>query len=248
MLKCNFKSISIPKHGNTITENEDSFLTPKYADYTLLKFAISDGATESSFSKEWSQLLVKSYENSSFEKNQFIDSLRKVAESWELITSEKALEWYAEQKLQLGAFATFLGITINREENYYNAVGIGDCTLFHFRNNELHHSFPIIAKEQFGNTPDLLSTNSNFQSDIDNKLKYDQHEIEANDIILLATDALAAWIFKEIEAKEKPWMQLSSFLNDENNKIDFENWLNEKRENDEIKNDDVTILIINLIQ
>ncbi len=46
------------------------------------------------------------------------------------------LPWYAEQKAETGAFATFLGLTINREESIYNVVAIGDCTLFQIRNDE----------------------------------------------------------------------------------------------------------------
>ncbi len=57
MLKCNFKSITTPKLGNAVDENEDNILEPSKSEIlfdTLIKFAISDGATESSFSKEWS--------------------------------------------------------------------------------------------------------------------------------------------------------------------------------------------------
>ena len=58
MLKCNFKSITTQKFGNSIDENEDNILEPSELEInsdTLLKFAVSDGATESSFSKEWSR-------------------------------------------------------------------------------------------------------------------------------------------------------------------------------------------------
>ncbi len=69
------------------------------------------------------------------------------------------LPWYAEQKVETGAFATFLGLTIDKGENSFEIIAVGDCTFFQISNNELKFSFPIQSIEDFGNTPNLISTN-----------------------------------------------------------------------------------------
>lgn len=246
MLKCAFKSITTQKFGNSIDENEDNILEPSKSEIqfdTLLKFAVSDGATESSFSKEWSDLLVCAYKKKSFEINLLNDTLKAISFSWQAMAKAIELPWYAEQKAETGAFATFLGLTINREESLYNVVAIGDGTLFHIRNNESIYTFPVTSIEEFGNTPNLFSTNQKYQTEIEKTVTYYNGSIQTDDLIVIATDALAAWIFKEKDAIEKPWNHLLSVLNQ--GREDFEIWLNKQRKANEIKNDDVTLIIIN---
>ncbi|MEZ4905531.1 MAG: hypothetical protein R2822_29105 [Spirosomataceae bacterium] len=248
MVKCNFKSITTPKLGNAIEENEDNILEPSKSEIqfdTLIRFAISDGATESSFSKEWSDFLVSGYKDKVFDKDSLSDTIKKISETWQSIVSNIELPWYAQQKAQTGALQTFLGVTINREESTYNAIAIGDCSLFQIRNDELIYSFPILNFEQFDSTPKLISSIPKYQKNLEELAEYTAKEIHPNDLIIIATDAIAAWIFKKKETGDKPWQDLSTLLNYEDYKTDFTNWLNNKRREHEIKNDDVTLILIN---
>lgn len=245
MLKCSFRSITTQKLGNSIDENEDNILEPSKSEIefdTLVRFAVSDGATESSFSKEWSDLLASAYKDKSFEIDCLTDTLNAASFSWQSMATAIQLPWYAEQKAENGAFATFLGLTINREENIYNTVAIGDCTLFQIRNDETIFTFPVTTIEEFGNTPNLFASNKKYQTDLEKTVRYYYGSIQSNDLIVIATDALAAWIFKGKDVIEKPWNQLSNILNQ--GVGDFEIWLNNQRKANEIKNDDVTLIII----
>lgn len=245
MLKCNFKSITTQKSGNSIDENEDNILEPSKSEIefdTLVKFAISDGATESSFSREWSDLLVSAYKDKPFDKDHLSETINAISFSWQSMANAIELPWYAEQKAETGAFATFLGLTINREENIFNSVAIGDCTLFQIRNDETLITFPVTTIEEFGNTPNLLASNQIYQTELEKTVTYLIGSIQPNDLIIVATDALAAWIFKQKDAGEKPWIHLVNIL--EKEKEDFESWLNIQRKDNEIKNDDVTLLIV----
>ncbi len=245
MLKCNFKSKTTPKFGNSTDENEDNLLVPSTSEIesdSLIRFAISDGATESSFSKEWSYLLVSSYKDKSYEKDRLPYTLKGISYTWQSIVDAIELPWYSQQKAEIGAFATFLGLTVNRVQNTFETVAIGDCTLFQVRNDELILTFPVTSIEEFGNTPNLIATNFDYQTEFEKTLAYGSGSIETNDLIILATDAIAAWIFKEKDAGEKPWNHLSNIL--EIYSDDFENWLNNKRRTNEIKNDDVTLVIL----
>jgi len=246
MLQCHFKSISLPKFGNSSDENEDNILEPSKSEIesdTLIRFAISDGATESSFSKEWSGLLVCAYKDKPFDKIHLPETIKTISETWHSMVNAIELPWYAQQKAENGAFATFLGLAINREDNSFDAVAVGDCSLFKIRNDELYFLFPVSSVEDFNNTPNLIASNENYQSDLENNVVYCNGKIEPNDIILLATDALAAWILKQKNRNLKIRKNLIEQFekNDENS---FEEWLNKKRATSRIKNDDVTLLMI----
>jgi hypothetical protein len=244
MLRCKFSSITTPKLGNSVEENEDNILKPSKQEAEsdiILKFAISDGATESSFSKEWSDLLVSSYKDKSFDEDHLAETVRVLSETWHAMTTTKEPPWYAEQKAEQGAFATFLGLTINRVERSFEAMAIGDCTLFHVREDELRLTFPVTTLEEFGNTPNLIASNSKYQVEFGKCVLYKKDLFNANDLIVLSTDALAAWIWKQNNKGEKPWNILIKLVD---NKMEFENWLNDQRQLNEIKNDDVSLLIL----
>ena len=246
MISCQFKSISLPKFGNSADENEDNILEPSKSEIeteTIVKFAISDGATESSFSKEWSDLLVSAYKDKSFEQAYLPETIKTISETWQSMAAAIDLPWYAEQKAEKGAFATFLGLTINKEENSFDAVAVGDCSLFQIRNNEIYFSFPVISIEDFNNTPNLIASNEKYQTDLENNTVYHKGEIEPNDIIILATDAIAAWILKQKNRNPKI-IQILIEQFEKQDEQNFEEWLNKKRKTNKIKNDDVTLLKI----
>lgn len=249
MLKCSYKHISIAKVGNSANENEDNVLVPSISELEsepIIKFAISDGATESSFSKEWSDLLVSCYKDKPFDLTNLPLTINAISEAWQSITSAIELPWYAQQKLENGAFATFLGITLNLEEQTFDSVSIGDCTLFQVRNNKLINSFPLTSFEDFGNTPSLFATNSKFQSDFSKSVKYLTGLVESGDLLILASDALAMWIFKRLNQGESPWLSLLTLLNYEDYQTDFSNWTFNKIKENEMKNDDISVILINI--
>jgi hypothetical protein len=250
MLKCSYKYISIAKVGNSENENEDNILAPSIIELeseSIIKFAISDGATESLFSKEWSDLLVSCYKDKPFDLNNLPLTINAISEAWKSRTSSIDLPWYTEQKMENGAFATFLGITLNLEEQTFNSVSIGDCTLFQVRSNKLIQSFPLTSYEDFGNTPSMFATNSKFQTDFSKSVKYLNGLVESGDLFILASDALAMWIFKSLHQGERPWLNLLNLLNYEDYQTDFKNWAFNKIKDKEMKNDDISVILINIL-
>lgn len=249
MLKCNYKHISLAKIGNSKDENEDNILAPsttEIIDEQIVRFAISDGATESSFSKEWSDLLVSCFKDKSFDPENLPTTIKRISETWQSMAKSIELPWYAEQKAENGAFATFLGITLNFTNAKFEAVAIGDCTLFLIRNDKLDTSFPITKIEEYGNTPNLFSSNQKYQTDFEKTVNYLDGIILKDDLLILASDALAMWIFQRIKEGEKPWYSLMTLLNYEEYQTDFANWTANKIKENEIKNDDISLVIINI--
>lgn len=250
MLKCTCSHISISKIGNSIDENEDNILVSspfEIENEQIIRFAISDGATESSFSKEWSDLLVSCYKDLPFDIINLPSTIELISKSWNSRINAIDLPWYAAQKAEIGAFATFLGLSLDLHQNRFEAVAIGDCTMFVIRNDELFETFPINKIDDYGNTPNLFSTNHQYQTDYLNSVFYYDDQIHFNDLFILATDALAAWIFKSTIAGEKPWINFTTMLDDANeSNTEFEYWTINKIKNNEIKNDDISLVIIRI--
>jgi hypothetical protein len=62
------------------------------------------------------------------------------------------------------------------------------------------------------------------------------------DRFYLATDALACWIFKQIEANQDPWLKLEQIPSQDL----FVNWVNKLRDCQQIVNDDTTLLCLEI--
>lgn len=245
MLKAKIISKEVlPKSGNTVEECEDalSFNPTK----SFLKVALADGATESSFAKEWANLLTNDLVKSrSLSLKHILKRLPTLRNQWLTEVTKIPLPWYAEAKLEKGAFSTFLGMTIDLKKKIYNCIGIGDCCLFQVRGDDMMFSFPIQESNEFSNSPYLLTTKNNDDIELKTYLKETKGKIEKGDYLILMSDALAYWFASENEKAGRPWEIFLGLLMD-NSKNIFEEWLNEKRREKQIKNDDTTLLIIEI--
>lgn len=240
---CSYK---LSKAGNSEDECEDAYSTNK-TKKSLMVF-IADGATESSFSREWAILLSENLiKNGSFSSKGIITQLPKIRKEWKNKISIKSLPWYAEMKLQKGAYSTVLGLQINYKKSSFNCSAIGDCCTFHLRSNNIISSFPIENESEFLNNPFLVSTNV----EDDKKLREHFQEIKdqkirKGDYLFVMSDALAHWFMTAIKANKSPWNALIQFTKKSLNSS-FEEWLEIKRNQKEIKNDDTTLLIIEIL-
>ncbi len=107
------KNFWVPKYGNTAEEYEDASASSTY------RFAVADGATESSFAERWAQGLVKAFTSTPLDhiRNpkvplaEWLDPLQK---EWHKSVPWDRLPWYADEKARTGAFAAFLGVEILR--------------------------------------------------------------------------------------------------------------------------------------
>src|SRR5712692_2413403 len=101
------RAFALPKLGNSAEEYEDAAA----ADPRCGRFAIADGAAESSFAALWARLLVTGFVAAPpADLGSWADFLRPLQQRWAAEVGGRPLPWYAEMKLQQGAFATFLGV------------------------------------------------------------------------------------------------------------------------------------------
>jgi serine/threonine protein phosphatase PrpC len=233
-LRC--RAFALPKLGNSREECEDA----SSFDCARGRFAVADGASETAFAGEWAALLCESYVAGDREAADLQDWRDELRQRWLTAVNRDGLPWYLEQKLQEGAFATFLGLCFQETSGLsrsWRALAIGDSCLFHARGNELQHSFPLTKAGEFGTRPHLIGSRQRAEA----VAAVAAGTLENGDLLLLMTDALAEWFLRDHEAGGKPWLELARLRTDE-----FEHWVNGLREARKIKNDDVTLLVIDL--
>ena len=236
----------LPKAGNTTDECEDAYSIKTTRQ--SLKVFVADGATESSFAKEWANLLSKDLTNiRSFSFKSFAKRLPKIRGQWKEKVNKKPLPWYAEIKLEKGAFSSIVGLWINYKKAFFNCFAIGDCCIFHLRGGSIIKSFPIENEVEFSSNPFLVSTK---KDDDDILFKHfrelKKQKIIKGDYLFVMSDALACWFMNKTNENDKPWNILIGFAEDSSHNK-FEEWLQIKREEKEIKNDDTTLLTIEIL-
>jgi hypothetical protein len=227
----------LPKQGNTLTEYEDAFF-PKQKfnqDVNLFRAAIADGATETSFSKEWANLLVqKSCMVNN--KKQFIQDLPKLQTQWYTEVNNKDMPWYAQEKFYIGAYATILSLKL--EETTYEIMAIGDTCLFHIRGENLENCFPLTDSKQFNDRPLLLSSYANNNEGImEHIIEQSGTKWKQGDEFYLMTDALACWFMEANEKKSRPWAKIRAIKQG-----NFKNFITKLRSTKVLRNDDVTLV------
>jgi hypothetical protein len=233
------------KIGNQSDEYEDYFEPkgPSFIDKKSVIMAIADGATDSIFSKEWARLIVENFvKRPFFHRRSLQRTSERISQVWRNNIKEKPLPWYAEEKLKSGAFSTLLGVVL-LPQGKFRAISLGDCCLFQIRDNELHLHFPPLEPEDFGSTPYLLSTNPNYNERIWPFVMTCNGDWKKGDIFFLMTDALSQWFVKENKNNKKPWDVLLDFILAEENQ-QFDEWIVTQHQSKLIRNDDMTLLIL----
>ena len=236
------------KKGCSQSEYEDACYPESgfRGEFRTYRCAVADGATESAFSREWAQLLVRSFGEHRFR-------LKAQQRSWRDLVDQHPLPWYLERKVTQGAHAAFIGLSLHDQiargsegelgKGTWRAFAVGDSCLFHVRDGELLKAWPLSKSKEFGNNPFLLSTACTSPLSRDDAfVSIFSGTWESRDSFYLATDAMAQWLLAEEEASRPPW----SFLRDLGPSI-FEPVVEILRGTERLNNDDTTILRVEVI-
>jgi serine/threonine protein phosphatase PrpC len=163
-MRIRWKAFTVSKYGNRPDENEDAFW-PVWRNKTLpelrrFRCAIADGATSTSFSSLWANLLVH------------CTAKRSISEFWKAIDASQKrwingiqkidLPWHAEEKVKEGSYATLVRFSIYQSRLYsrgfWKALCVGDSCLFQIRRSRLHSVIPLKRPAEFKNNPTLVSS------------------------------------------------------------------------------------------
>ncbi|HWC75131.1 MAG TPA: hypothetical protein VG454_14445 [Gemmatimonadales bacterium] len=175
--------------------------------------AVADGATESSFAKLWAVLLAESYVRSDVAGEEFFAQLTPARRLWRrrLTGRPRPLPWFASEKAEQGAFAAFLGVQIDSRNNRWTALAVGDCCLMQVddvgKRMRVLKAFPLQESSQFTMSPYLIGSNAN-GGQPDERIESSKGTLRDGDMLLLATDALAAWLLKRNEDGRPLWRWL----------------------------------------
>jgi hypothetical protein len=239
LLRVNWRGYSLPKEGNAAGEYEDAFA----AEPGLGRFAIADGASESSFAGEWAKELTEGFVADPVQPGGWVEWLPQIRERWLGAVSRGELPWYAEQKLEDGAFATLLGLEIEltpKSGGYpWRAAAVGDACLFHLRGGGLLSSFPVEDSTAFGTRPALIGSRARNGAASPIGDQWLAGRAKPGDCFLLMTDALAQWFLSAVEAGVWPWEWLTELTEET-----FPEWVANQRSTRALRNDDVTLLVV----
>ncbi len=235
------KTFWLPKRGNSTDEYEDAAwpLEPTELECAEFKCAVSDGATEASFSARWAQLLVKGFSEQA--------ELKDLSEKWSSEIKDLDLPWYAQEKAESGAFATLTCLKITDSGTTggtWWSKAIGDSCFLHIRNETLLDSFPMTDAESFNNSPVLLCSNLDRHEDTESMFCEKQGSWLNGDRFLLLTDAVAAWFFKKHD-KSGDALKTLLAINDQDALLELVNQARDDHDEEGrpyMRNDDVTIV------
>jgi hypothetical protein len=223
-----------PKAGNAAQEYEDAFAVEEAS----LRYAVADGASETSFARQWAELLVDRFVHEPPAPEGLREWVAPMQATWAGANKPKATAWYAEEKAKDGAFSSLLGVAI--DHGRWRALAIGDTCLFVIRAGKLAHAFPLEKAAQFNNRPVLLSSVSRANQRVWDEVRQGEGELVEKDQLLLMTDALAQWFLVESEMGRRPWAALAKAATQEG----FAALVDLLRSGGALRNDDTTLVRI----
>lgn len=250
-------SFWLARAGNDAAEYEDAFAPHKDGRHSArrLRFAMADGASESMLSGRWADVLTRTWCKS--ERASTADVLHAAMTEFEAVLAayldernrqDRPVQWFEEPGLQSGAFATFLGLQFSTRRTSmgsWSAVSLGDTCLFQIRDDDVVTSFPLKSAGDFGSTPNLVPSRTDEVDVVVSHMEERDGEWRSGDLFVLATDALAAWFLSEVESGAAPWQVLQGFS--ERGQAAFGQWVGGLRAERRLRNDDVTMVRIEVL-
>ncbi len=227
----------LQKAGNSVDEYEDAFAhtLPREGSHEEFRCAVADGATETSFSGLWAQILADAFVEQRLTQVQ-PEALAPLSARWhEAIaqkTAHKPLPWYAQEKLEKGAFSSLMGLAIGADGSW-RAHAVGDSCLFHVRPKQAIRAFPYHTPDEFNNHPALLSTDAHAGFET----RGARGKWRDGDYFLLMTDALAHFFLSQRRLRGR-------LAADSLDQAGFAEIIGAARGEHTCKNDDVTLLKI----
>jgi hypothetical protein len=252
-------SVTECKAGNRPEENDDAFFPEQICESAkdVLRFAVSDGATEAMLSSGWAQILAKNLVRHWPDPERLGSWLDDVYRDWARYANnykrqrdvqQRPIQWYEEPGFEAGAFATLIGISlfasVPGRPGRFEVAGVGDSCIFLVREGALLFGFPLLSADEFNNRPVLLASNYARKGQALEQFQFARDDLFISDRLYLMTDALAAWFLREREAGHAPWLELDRF----GNRASFSLWIKQLREAKHIRNDDVTLTSIKVTE
>jgi hypothetical protein len=236
--------------------------------------AVADGATESMLSRLWAGMIAEGFAtvpNSLGDPRFFAEKALALASRWPAVVDAyiaerehvaNPLRWYERAGIGKGAFATVLALQLWMEQGDlhgteerrgqdargescviggWTCAALGDTCLFRVRGGQLDVSFPVTHSGDFDRSPALLGSLDARRQVIVDHVQLAEGTVVQGDDFFVCTDALACWFLGKAEEGGRPWEALRDLDEDK-----FTDWVSGMREGREMRNDDVTLVHIDV--
>jgi Protein phosphatase 2C len=226
----------MPKAGCSQAEYEDATAWSSRG----RRFAVADGASASAFARLWAQLLVRAYVGGQLRAESLETDLVPIQAQWVSQVDQRSLAWYAQEQARRGAFAALAGLALHADTSW-SALAVGDCCVFHVRDEALLTAFPVSDARAFDNRPLLLGARgeSNAGLRTSGAIRHMDGMWQPGDTFLLMSDALAAALLRRVEQYACSPLASLSF---ERSPAGFRRWVRNMRAEQRMRNDDVSLL------
>ncbi|AXX31493.1 hypothetical protein KCV87_35125 [Actinosynnema pretiosum subsp. pretiosum] len=262
-------ALRAPKLGSAEAECEDAHLVLPAEDPDTWRtepvlVAVADGASESLLSGPWAALLttgllahVAADPSALDAPEAFADALARAGLAWrpwlaDYVARREAagrpIAWYEQPGLDRGPHATALAARFAPDADgrtTWAAAALGDSCLFHTRGADLLHAFPLADAGAFDSSPGLVNALTTDTALLARHTRTASGAAEQGDQFFLCTDALAAWFLREAERGGAPWDLLAEHTRGGDPER-FAAWLEAARAAGEVRNDDVTLVHVDL--
>ena len=231
-MQINIKGFIVPKLTEKFSDCHDRFSFNKES----LRFAISDGVSNSFFPAKWAEILTSNFIKKGW-SDTFLEECREEWKNWVVERVNKPdAKFFTRQMYnrQHSAAATFVGIELAKNE--YSVSVIGDSHLFHFGENN-NFKDKSSTNTDFSNFPDYWDSHKGKDK---GELINENRKIENGDTLILCTDAISKWIIENVDNFEN----IKEFQNI-NTQIEFEKFIETHRDDNSLENDDTAVLILN---
>jgi hypothetical protein len=234
----------LPKSGYQLSECEDAIGINTEA----CRFAIADGATEAFDAQSWAQRLAHSWvqiEGAALAPAEFCAWVAEQGQSLHDSWNGLRLSWYAEEKSRTGSFAAFVGVQLDLEIGApsWTAIAMGDACLIHCRNEAILKALPISQYQNFNATPLLVSSNPAIQEAALQHIVIASGAIESGDVLLLLSDATAAWYLMLAEQDDRTRSRFDLLL-EQVQDCELARLFESERLSGRIKDDDIAVIRI----
>ncbi len=242
MMGLRVRFLQVQKGGSEPAECDDAWAYS--AEQSAL--AVSDGASDGFECGLLARALTGAFVKVPAAGGELTRWLEEPIRLWSAQIRWDDLVWNAREKARRGAFATLLGVTFRPGSGTdpvwrWRAVAVGDTCLFLLRTGEPVQCFPIRQSADFNNTPMLFSTSREHNARVLQAVSWLEGSMQPGDLMVLATDALAAWFLQQMEAGGRPWQVLAGLTPD-----NFPAWVAAQRQDEAMVNDDVTLGLVTL--
>jgi len=183
--------VSVSKGGGD-TESEDAAAVRTEA--MPVRGALSDGATEAAYAGQWARILAEGVVETDLTVDSIEAALPHWRTEWQTLVKGASAEtpWYVQIKADEGAFAALAGLEV-LPGGTWRALSVGDSCVFHLRDGQVQRSWPFESPDAFTTRPALLPSRS------DQRVPPPATTTgvwQSEDVFLLATDAVAAWLLR----------------------------------------------------